>query len=401
MLHYKGKIARTKNTKTCLLCGANIVIHSGYKYNQIIKCSNNKCLSNISKKSFKFKRLAFFEDKYNQHISKDLLLSTWVNKKGWESEESAIIARNHFLVSTENGEIDACSKKEQWNPDYLIRQGYTVKKANEIIEERKSKTSHYQIKYWLLRGYSENEAVEKIKLLQSKNASKVNYDNRILPSNLEYWIAQGMNIDEAIVAQKKFFKDNYSLNKNNCRNYDLMIENRKKTWMSKTDKERSEINKTRGRTFEQLIESFGIDKAISILDKRSKAFKEKNWSKISKELFDIISKDIDECYYAENEKLFYLDNRRYYADFCYKKIIIEFHGDVFHGNPSMFSITDKPNPFNNLTCKEIYEQDDMRKLTFEKHGYTYICVWENDYKNNKKEIINNLKTILYNEQKNN
>ncbi|MCK9575400.1 MAG: hypothetical protein M0R51_05535 [Clostridia bacterium] len=235
--------------------------------------------------------------------------------------------------------------------------------------------------------------------MQAKNAGKVNYENRVLPSNITWWTSKGYNEFDAIKEQQKFYKEKYSVTRKNCPSYDNMMKNRQNTWASKSSEERAEINKTRGKTFDELVQKFGIKKALSIIDKRNAAFKTKNWSKISKQCFIKIEKLIaDKCYYAENEKLFYVNKKRYYADFSYKNIIIEFNGDIFHANPDIYTATDHPNPYApHLTAQDIWLNDMKRKTAFESAGFSYYVIWENDYNNSKHiatEMYEKIKTKI-------
>ena len=79
-----------------------------------------------------------------------------------------------------------------------------------------------------------------------------------------------------------------------------------------------------------------------------------------------------------------------------RKKIIEFNGDIFHGNPSIFSKDDKPNPFDKkITCEDMW-RNDKRKIDFIKEeGFEVLTIWENDYRLNKNEIIEKCKKFLY------
>jgi hypothetical protein len=72
--------------------------------------------------------------------------------------------------------------------------------------------------------------------------------------------------------------------------------------------------------------------------------------------------------------------------FHYGKII-EFQGDVFHGNPALFEEEDTPHPFNDLTTKELRLQDEIRFEYYRSRGWEVLEVWENDFKTNKEKVI--------------
>lgn len=62
------------------------------------------------------------------------------------------------------------------------------------------------------------------------------------------------------------------------------------------------------------------------------------------------------------------------------KIVFEFDGDVFHGNPNLFKPNDKPHPFyKDITAKELKDKTVFKSLDLFDADYTVVRVWENDY----------------------
>lgn len=66
------------------------------------------------------------------------------------------------------------------------------------------------------------------------------------------------------------------------------------------------------------------------------------------------------------------------------KIIVEYYGDYYHGNPDIYS-EDDIICYGAMTAKEKQEGDKKRVLMARRTGYKVIVVWENDYKNNKEK----------------
>lgn len=118
------------------------------------------------------------------------------------------------------------------------------------------------------------------------------------------------------------------------------------------------------------------------------------YSKASQRLFNEIKNtlNLDDCFFAECNGEKQIGNFR--VDFIYKNTIIEFNGDIYHGNPELFEANDKPNPFKELTCSELWEEDRKRKEILENQGYNIIVVWEMEFKKNKKETISRLCNII-------
>lgn len=74
-----------------------------------------------------------------------------------------------------------------------------------------------------------------------------------------------------------------------------------------------------------------------------------------------------------NEKLFKPD-----AIDKANKIIWEFYGDFWHGNPLKFN-QEKINYINKKTFKALYEKTLNKEKFLKENGYTVISIWENDW----------------------
>lgn len=66
-----------------------------------------------------------------------------------------------------------------------------------------------------------------------------------------------------------------------------------------------------------------------------------------------------------------------------KKIIYEFYGDFFHGNPDVYE-SDKINPLTKEKFGDLYKKTMEKEEFLIKNGYTIISIWEKQYKENKK-----------------
>jgi len=169
------------------------------------------------------------------------------------------------------------------------------------------------------------------------------------------------------------------------------------------------VNKAKSHTLESYVDKWGIESG----EEKFKEYREKCnspaiYSLISQELFDNITKNINinhNIYYATKNKEFGKYNKelkKYYMyDFVIPelKICIEFNGNVFHANPKMFSENEYPNPFvKEITSKEIWEFDRIKNDFIKNLGFDVIIVWEDEYKNNKQEVIDNI--VSYIEDKN-
>lgn len=131
---------------------------------------------------------------------------------------------------------------------------------------------------------------------------------------------------------------------------------------------------------------------------RSQANKKtKSYSKWAMGICHIIKKEIpDLIYYGDNELILGLNREQeeFYGqkiiipDLFYRGKIIEFNGDLFHGNPVLFEDYECPHPYRpNHTAQELREIDQKRYKYYEDRGYQLLVIWENDYKTDKRKTI--------------
>lgn len=60
------------------------------------------------------------------------------------------------------------------------------------------------------------------------------------------------------------------------------------------------------------------------------------------------------------------------------RIVYEFYGDYWHGNPNKFKKEDY-NKLANKTFGELYKETIKREKEIKKEGYNIITIWENDF----------------------
>lgn len=66
--------------------------------------------------------------------------------------------------------------------------------------------------------------------------------------------------------------------------------------------------------------------------------------------------------------------------------VFEFHGDVYHGNPKLFSASDTPHPYKDVTAGELLASTRRKERAIRKAGYTLIVIWESDWKKLKGKL---------------
>lgn len=146
-------------------------------------------------------------------------------------------------------------------------------------------------------------------------------------------------------------------------------------------------------TLEWYIEKYGEFGELKFIKSRT-SFNNGGFSKISQKLFDDLVKLSDnKIYYATKNKEFIVFNDGNcflydYVDNSNKKVI-EFNGDIFHANPSIYLESDRPNPYRpDMTSLDIWNYDSFKNKAIIDRGYDLMVVWEYDYRINPDKILN-------------
>ena len=119
------------------------------------------------------------------------------------------------------------------------------------------------------------------------------------------------------------------------------------------------------------------------------------------ETYDIDNRN--NIYFATHNKEYKLDKCESeggiwlydFTDINNKKII-EFHGDMFHGNPKKYKATDYPHPFRKtITAQKMWDKDKRKLDVAIEEGFGVLVIWDSEYRwGNKQEIINKCVAFL-------
>jgi hypothetical protein len=163
----------------------------------------------------------------------------------------------------------------------------------------------------------------------------------------------------------------------------------------------TQVNKLKAHTLDGYIEKYGQDAGEQKFIEYNKQWSQSiaNYSNISQELFtglldyDIISDR--KCYFATlaGEYGLLCDDGRYrlYDFVCPElRLVIEYHGDHYHGNPKMYNPNDvllgkgqAETLVKNKWIEDEYKQNQIRKH----RGFDTIIVWDSEYRKDKEEVI--------------
>jgi hypothetical protein len=326
--------------------------------------------------------------------NKKICIEYWL-QRGFSNEEA--VSKISEIQSENSKKV-----KNRFNPRKLqswINKGFSNEEAEKNVKLTQKKSSRLNIIFWTNKGFSNEEAVAKISEIQSENSKKVkNHTNDV---NIEYYLNKGFSKEEAILKIKERqavgrldrFIQRYGEEEGRKKWKERQIK-WQNTMKDKSKEEKKRINKLKGCTLENMIRKYGeIDGTEKYYKWNEKIHTSNFYSNISQELFYKLLENIDDKENVKfathnNEKIIQKDHKYYLYDFCYKKKIIEFNGDIWHANPNLYKETDYPNPYlKNLTAKNIWEFDNIKNNIVKNKGYKILIIWEKDYRENYKEQL--------------
>jgi len=287
-----------------------------------------------------------------------LCVEYWINKGLSIEEAEAEISKQQKESSKYVKVYHGKSKK------MLIEKGYTQEEINRIC------LTPTKTEFWVNKGYSEYEANNIINKNQINAAKQVDFEKRLIPSNVEYWINKGFSNEES---KQKVSEHQTTFTLEKCIVKYGEEEGKKRF----TERQNKWLN--------------------SLLTNGNMVI---GYSKTSQDLFykiletyDIV--DRDKVYFATHNGEFKLGKKEggfWLYDFTDIKIkkIIEFHGDMYHGNPNKYNSTDNPHPFRkNITAQEMWDKDKRKLDIAIEKGFEVLVIWDSEYRwGNKQEIIN-------------
>lgn len=341
-----------------------------------IKISNFKCLTEESSKNIESfvkentilnwkEATSKFSKIFNKHTSQQI--GYWLDR-GWTEEEAkTMISSNSKKASKKANDAIQEMKKDS-------------EKWNKFIETRTT-----SLQYYLNKGFSEEEAKEKLKERQTtfskEKLSSLHGDEeaeKILNERNSKWLSS-----------LKANNDWEDLSKRKTSSLEKMIKKYGEELGREKWNKKILICRT-SNTFRSFISKYGIetgtekwnDRLNKILIKSGKASKESLL--IFKPLLAEFQSKF-ECYLGfENlNEWFIWDNtlkKRFSFDFTLRepKIIIEFHGEAFHPNKNRLTEEEWNNwksPFSKISANEAMTVDQHKKKLAEENGFKVLELW--------------------------
>lgn len=307
--------------------------------------------------------------------------------------------------------------------DFLIYKNNTEERNNRL-----KKTSPLNIDSWINKGFSENEAKQKLKEFQSIGSKSVK--NRFIPSKdsyrkmgyneeeinekfcppstIKHWMKKGFSEEESKEKIREFQSlagKGFSTKRNNNpeqykASYTMNVEYWIKMGFSEEDAKQKSKERQSTFTLEKCISKYGEEEGLKIFQERQLKWKESlnktleengdgrsKQSKFANEIIQTICKELG-IEVPKKEKWISSKSMQlnYSYDFTYNNKIIEFNGDFWHANPKY----NKPDDIIRglkITAQEKWNIDKQKIELANKNGYEVLTIWESDYNENKENVI--------------
>ena len=306
-----------------------------------------------------------------QHLGKVHKISTTEYKKDFPNSPLALDEYFDYLSKSRTGE------------------------NNPMFNNGTPENSPYAKEFYLKKGYSEDVAIEMANAKIKKTKADMGDDK--FSTKPEFYMSK-YNVDYATAL-------NMLTERQSTNRVDKIAE-RNGITLAEAQVIRDDIT---GKWI-HTMNSKSDDEIVEINRKKANMV---SVSKISLDFIDalLIHTGIpkEETLYGDNEKGFACSNNNgrfkrtsVRFDFCYKKKLIEFNGDIFHANPLIYSATDQPllgtigtDARCELTAQEMWDADERKAQVARDNGYEVFVVWESEWKTNKADALNSTKGFLF------
>jgi len=254
-------------------------------------------------------------------------------------------------------------------------------KCNTTEEHRKS-ISPFSKSFKGYEGMSDNEKEKNIrKHLQCDRTDKST-------NQIEYWIKKGYSEEEA---KEKVSERQRTFTLEKCiEKYGL--EDGYKRWKERQEKWSKKIeDKYKQGLFSKAPHTINT----SIVSNMEKDFIN-NLMNVG-----VLDNSMIKCYKNQQMELVNEDenkckNRRFAYDFVYGGKIIEFNGDFWHMNPNTYD-ENYYNKISKIFAKDKWEIDAIKIQCAKKYGYSVLVVWESEYNKDKEGTIQKCIDFLTND----
>jgi hypothetical protein len=356
--------------KTCVVCNSKFEANSNRSQYCSKECKSHfYFLKNQEKLKQGTESIDYVIDKWNGFAT-PRIYGAWIRSMhpGKTTED--------YLNEFPNAPL-ACEKDKyatSKNSGLHMKDPKYKKMASEAIKGNKNPNHSSHVSEVVRKSRSPfSKGFKKYKTSEDRDKflESIDWTSRITSTQLEWWVNQGHSLEDA----QKLYKE------------------RQATF-----------------TLEKCIQKHGKDVGTQIFNERHQKwsanieekykkgeftrFCQHNWSKTEVDFILTLvnaSNLTNEKYYsAANGKQFFRNfkevGKTFAYDFKYKNKIIEFNGDYWHCNPSLY----KSDYFNkSLGCcaDERWSYDKFKNKLIENEGYDVLVIWESEWLNYPNETI--------------
>ena len=260
-----------------------------------------------------------------------------------ESDSDAV---SRFNEAIDNHHTSIIYNKARYGVNWYIKYCETRDRNSSLAKTNFTNS----IDFWKSRGESDEDACRKSRESQSKR-SQLRWDSEKIRTSTRvasYWIGRGFTEEHAKEKVKAmqarprdFFIKKYGT-KEGAYRFSNMVRDRLNTWFSKSQEERDRINRSKARTYSELVLAYGEDRARGIMEKRlSKAIRPSDESiRFFRQLDEILCESLalkSITGYKGSEKRIVCGDNIYFVDYLLGNTIIEYNGSFWHADPRVVS----------------------------------------------------------------
>lgn len=262
--------------------------------------------------------------------------------------------------------LHVMNDEQKRNLSDLWKKRFSEKKWKDIYALNKK--SHFTTKFWLGKGFTEEEAVQKISELQSSISKRRDYKNSPTHLSTKFWMDRDYTDKQAAEII-----------------HDIQSELSSRSKKFKGKKHSTESKMKVSNSMKDYINSHGkIKWANHFGDLSTPQYR----SNGEIELFLFVKNELGYNAVAND---FVLD--KYNVDIIVDKKIIEYFGDYWHGSELLFE-NDEVHKHIGLSASEIRKRDDQKIKEMENAGYKVLIIWESEYISNSDEVKMKIKNFL-------
>lgn len=284
---------------------------------------------------------------------------------------------------------EICGHTEKYNlKQHLNKQhDLTTKQYRVKYPHSRTMTGHSKrtIEYWYYRGATLEQSIIKVK--QEQQIGKKQYIANKIASGLiqsqaqqewndkqaknskrskEYYVSRGLTQDKA-TAEVSAMQAEYSKLSSKFEGKIHSIESK--------DKIRSAM--------QQKVYEVGTDIMLARFKQGKQGYRSKQEVECFLEL---------QLYFPQitaNNKV-----DKYITDMQLGNIVVEFYGDFWHRNPTVYESTYTA---YKKSSEQVWNRDASRQAAIEQQGLQYHVIWESDWKSDKKQVIDKIKQLYENQ----